>query len=320
MTRKECLGIGLTEEDHGMKIGYPCRNLTIGCSSGKTFRLKSYSEERIISTVQDNLRCLLDMCRFNAEHGILFLRITSDLIPFASHPVCRFDWRTFFADSLDEIGALIRSQGMRISMHPDQFTLINSIDPAIFARSNAELAYHAAVLEALGLDTRAKIQIHIGGVYGDRKASIDRFVERFGLLDQSIRQRLIIENDDRRYTLRDCLGVSERTGLPVLFDVLHHEVNGSGESLRQAVRLTKATWSDKDGIPMVDYSSQAKGRKPGVHTNSIDLAHFVAFLEDTRPFDFDVMLEIKDKERSAMKALDGASVDPRLQNEKIRAL
>lgn len=253
------------------------------------------------------------MLQFNAEHGILFLRITSDLIPFASHPICRFDWQTFFADSFHQIGVFIRSQDMRISMHPDQFTLINSVDPAIFERSKAELTYHVNVLEALGLDTTAKIQIHIGGVYGDRSAGIDRFVKRFGLLDQSVGRRLIIENDDRHYTLHDCLEVSKKTGLPVLFDVLHHEVNTGGETVRHAVELAKATWSDKDGLPMVDYSSQAAGRKPGVHTHSINLAHFVAFLENTRPFDFDVMLEIKDKETSAMKAIGAAATDDRLK-------
>lgn len=303
-----------TEEiDIAMKIGYPCKNLTVGCIGDKTFRLKSYSEERLISTVQNNLQCLLEMLRFNACHGILFFRITSDLIPFASHPICQFDWRTFFADMFNEIGHFIQTHGMRISMHPDQFTLINSIDPAIFERSRAELLYHAAVLDALGLGRSAKIQIHVGGVYGDRPASMARFVERFGMLEEPVKRRLVIENDDRNYTLGDCLGVSSRTGLPVLFDTLHHNVKTSGESFREAIESISGTWANEDGPPMVDYSSQAKGRKPGVHTDSIVLEDFSAFLAETASFDFDVMLEIKDKETSALKAIDAASNDPRLK-------
>lgn len=298
-----------------MKIGYPCKNLTVGCMGDRTFRLRSYSEERLISTVSNNLQCLLEMVRFNAQHGILFFRITSDLVPFASHPICLFDWRTFFAGLFGEIGTFIRTHGMRISMHPDQFTLINSVDPAIFERSRAELLYHAAVLDALGLDRSAKIQIHVGGVYGDRNASIERFVERFALLDESIRRRLVVENDDRNYTLRDCLEVSARAGLPVLFDTLHHSVKWSGETYRQAVELVSATWDENDGPPMVDYSSQAKGRKPGVHSTSIDIDDFVGFLDETSPFDFDVMLEIKDKETSAIRAMEAASGDWRFNRK-----
>jgi UV DNA damage endonuclease len=112
-----------------MKIGYPCINRTIGCSANRTFRLKSYSEERLIETVENNLDCLLNILKFNVEHNILFFRITSDLVPFASHPICQFPWQRFFRDKFRKIGDLIRTHGIRISMHPDQFTLINIITP-----------------------------------------------------------------------------------------------------------------------------------------------------------------------------------------------
>jgi len=72
-----------------MRIGYPCINLTIGCKSDRTFRLKSYAEGRLMQTVQDNLDCLLKILEFNVQHNLLFFRITSDLVPFASHPIRR---------------------------------------------------------------------------------------------------------------------------------------------------------------------------------------------------------------------------------------
>ena len=151
-----------------MKIGYPCLNLTIGCKASRTFRLKSFSEQRLIETVADNLDCLMHILRWNVERRILFFRITSDLVPFASHPVCRFDWLGHFRETFARIGAFIRSHNIRISMHPDPFTLINSRDEAIFERSCRELLYHAQVLDAMELDRTAKIQIHVGGVYGDK--------------------------------------------------------------------------------------------------------------------------------------------------------
>ena len=294
-----------------MKIGYPCKNLSVGCIGDKTFRLKSYSEERLVSTVQNNLQCLLEMLLFNAAHNVLFFRVTSDLVPFASHPVCRLDWGEIFKETFTEIGAFIRLHDMRISMHPDQFTLINSQDTAIFKRSVSELSYHAGVLDALGLDDTAKIQIHLGGVYGDRKASIDRFAERFETLDEALKKRLVVENDDTRFTLADCLEVSRRTGLPVVFDVLHHAILNSGETVPDALQCAAQTWGAEDGLPIVDYSLQKLGGRKGKHAEFLEANGFEAFLEQTRPIDFDLMLEIKDKEQSALRAVSIAATDPR---------
>jgi UV DNA damage endonuclease len=285
-----------------MKIGYPCLNRSIGCTPGHTFRLGSYSPERLVETVQRNLDCLERILGFNLANGLLFLRITSDLVPFASHPVCAFPWADEFAGRFAAIGGVMRRSGMRISMHPDQFTLINSPDPAIFRRSAAELAYHARVLDLLGLDRTAKIQIHTGGVYGDKTASRERFCARFVLLDEKIRRRLVVENDDRHYAVADCLAISRRTGIPVLFDSLHHQLNNNGEDPATALGLAAATWKQGDGPPMVDYSSQRRDERRGSHAESIDLKHFSRFIAATQAFDFDVMLEIKDKERSALRA------------------
>ncbi|MDH5623961.1 MAG: UV DNA damage repair endonuclease UvsE [Candidatus Bathyarchaeota archaeon] len=295
-----------------MRIGYPCINTTIGCKSSLTFRLKSYSEERLRKTVENNLWCLGKILRFNLTHHILFFRITSDLVPFASHPICKFDWQGYFKKEFKAIGDFIKSHGIRISMHPDQFTLINSLDNRVFENSVRELVYHAQVLDLMELDTNAKIQIHVGGVYGDKEKSMRTFVERFEKIDEIVKRRLVIENDDRRHSLRDCLKISAETGIPVLFDVFHHEINNFGETIRESFGLFAKTWKERDGLPMIDYSSQRKGEREGKHIETIDLVKFGNFLEETKPFDFDIMLEIKDKEKSALKAIKVASQDDRL--------
>ena len=169
-----------------MKIGYPCINRSIGCSSGRRFRLASYSDERLEETLRGNLRCLQEILRENLRGSILFFRIASDLVPFASHPVCTAPWQETFAGTFQDIGRFIREHGMRISMHPDQFVIINAKERGIVERSIAELSYHAAVLDAMHLDRTAKIQVHVGGVYGDREASMERFVSEYSRLDESI--------------------------------------------------------------------------------------------------------------------------------------
>jgi len=294
-----------------MKIGYPCINLSIDCKGNRTFRLKSYSEERLVETIDNNLNCLQEMLRFNVAHKILFFRITSDLVPFASHPVCQFDWQKYFQDKFEHAGDYIRTHNIRISMHPDQFTLINSPDEEVYERSLRELIYHSEVLDLMELCTSAKIQLHVGGVYGDKTTSIRRFVDRYNKLPDTVKRRLVIENDDRSYTVQDCLQVSGMSDIPVLLDSFHSEVNSSGESLQDAVSLTALTWGQNDGILMLDYSCQQKNARKGSHSGTVNTDHFRKFLERTASYDFDIMLEIKDKERSALKAVEIAKDDKR---------
>jgi UV DNA damage endonuclease len=294
-----------------MRIGYPCINKRIGCSPAKTFRLHSYSDSRLEETLLHNLQCLAEILAFNADQGILFFRITSDLVPFASHPVCTFPWQKRFADEFSQLGEFIQRKEMRISLHPDQFTLINSPDEKVFTRSVEELNYHCTVLDLLGLDAMAKIQLHVGGVYQDKEKSLDRFVHRYELLEEDIRSHLVIENDDRLYSASDCLRVHERTGIPVLLDTFHHSILNRGDTVEAILRRITATWSVSDGIPMVDYSSQQLGRRVGVHAETIDRDHFLRFLSATKPYDIDIMLEIKDKEKSAHQAVAWARSDPR---------
>lgn len=287
-----------------LRIGYPCINLSLDCRPSRTLRLANLTWERLRETVAGNLACLERILRWNVQQGFLFFRITSDLVPLASHPANRFPWEEEFAPDLARIGAFIRAAGMRISMHPGQYTLLNSPRPEVVAAARRDLVYHTRVLDLLGLDRTAKIQIHIGGAYGDKLAARARFIREVENLDPAIRARLVIENDEHLFNLDDCLAVSQETGLPVVLDVFHHEVYPDGRTLPEALAAAAATWKPEDGPPMVDYSSPLPGGRPGSHARTLDEAHFRRFLAESRPHDFDLMLEVKDKERSALRALE----------------
>ena len=288
-----------------MRIGYPCinRSLAPGGRSGCTFRLASYSPPRFRDTVAANLTGLSEILQYNAAHGFLFFRITSQLVPFASHPVCRLRWWQEFAAEFRALGRQVREQAMRISLHPDQFTLLNAVNPDIVARSVAELRYHCRVLDAMELGPAAKVQIHVGGVYGDKPAALARFAAAYATLPEPIRRRLVIENDERHYGLADCLELHQQTGVPVLFDFFHHALNNRGESVAAAIRAAAGTWAPADGCLMTDYSSQEPGQRRGTHAATLDAAAFRRTLRASNPCNFDIMLEIKDKELSAARAL-----------------
>jgi UV DNA damage endonuclease len=286
-----------------MKLGYPCINRQIGCTPSSTFRLKNYSTERMIETISANLVCLQKTLEFNVANGLYFFRISSDTVPFASHVICEFNWSDYFKTELQAIGHYIKSHDIRISMHPDQFVIINALNDKIVTQSINELLYHCTLLNTMQLDKSAKIQIHVGGAYGDKDAAIKRFIERYHVLPASIKERLVVENDDKIFNLQDCLIIHQQTDIPIIFDNLHHECNNQGEDLVVAFELAEKTWQVSDGNMMVDYSSQAPDAITGKHTESINLEHFAQYLRATLEFDFDIMLEIKNKEKSALQAL-----------------
>jgi len=294
-----------------MKIGYPCINRSIECKSGRTFRLKSYSGERLIETVDNNLSCLVKILRFNVENNLLFFRITSDLVPFASHPICKFNWQKYFKNKFQEIGEIIKENDIRISMHPDQFIVLNSKSLDVVERSIAELQYHAEILDLMRLDKTAKIQLHAGGAYGNKVESLGRFAKNFEKLNDKIKNRLVIENDDKIYSFNDCLFLYEKIHVPLLFDFFHHSVLNNNENIGNILEKQSKTWSKNDGIPLIDYSSQKLGFRPGSHAEAIDLKDFGRFLKDSESYDFDLMLEIKDKEKSAIKAVKIVEKDKR---------
>ena len=286
-----------------MRIGYPCVNESLDCSSSSTFRLASYSESRVEQAVAGNLACLQRILEFNVAHGLLFFRISSGIVPFGSHPVNTFPWQTRFTAEFRAIGDYIRAHDMRVSLHPDQFVVLNSPDAGIVARSVAELAYQGAMLDLMGLDSTAKLQIHVGGLYGDREAAMARFAATYQQLPAAVRPRVVIENDDRLFSLRDCLRLSAEVGVPVLFDTFHHECLNHGEPMAEALRLAAATWHPvRDGLPLLDYSSQQPDERKGKHATSLAEDLFRDLLPHLRGLDADIMLEIKDKEASALRA------------------
>lgn len=282
-----------------MKIGYPCINNSINCTPNRTFRLRSYSKELMIEKIGQNIDCLEKTLNYNIEHGLLFFRIGSGLIPFASHEICDFNWRKHFKKDFSRIGSMINKNKIRISMHPDQFVVLNSKKKDVVEKSIKEIDYHCNVLDTLNLDEKAKVQIHVGGLFNDREKSKKRFIEVYDSLSKKQKKRLVIENDDRLFSVKDCLDINRETNIPIIFDSFHHQCLNHKESFSEAFSLCAKTWKT---TPMVDYSSQYPNGRKGRHVYSIDMKKFSYFVKQIG--DADIMLEIKDKEKSALKAFN----------------
>lgn len=288
-----------------MSIGYACHALAVPGTQIKKCLLRNATRERLKALVFSNLNALDTMIDNSIAHGILLLRISSDIIPFASSPANTLPWEILFGEHLAAIGGKIRASGMRVSMHPGQYTVLNSPDAVTAGNAIAELEYHARFLDSLGVDAGHKIVLHIGGVYGDKGEAMNRFLANHARLRDEVRRRLVIENDDRSYNVSDVLAVSRQAGIPVVFDTLHHTANPPPFAMSEQawIRLCGETWKPEDGRQKIHYSQGNPARKPGAHSASIALAEFLAFHDALGPDKPDIMLEVKDKNISARKCV-----------------
>lgn len=292
-------------------LGYVAINLTLDDVKFRTCRLANATPDRLRELIASNLTVLQRIIAFNAAQDIHMYRITSEIIPFASHPINDLAWWDEFEPELSTIGALIRNSDMRVSMHPGQYVVLNSPRPDVVANALSDLTWHVRFLDALGVDTSCKVNIHMGGIYGDRDAAIERFIAMVNTLPGAITRRLTIENDDRSYTALDVLRASAGTGLPVVFDWLHHNANREPQTdTDDIIARCFDTWQAADGPPKTHYSTQADGKRPGAHADYIDAEDFVQFLNAAPDLPFDCMLEAKAKDLALFRlreSLTGSS-------------
>lgn len=285
-----------------MKIGYASLTTGIPNTDFKSLRLQNLTKENFNNILGHNLKSLSNIMDYNIKNNIKHFRISSDIVPFGSHKEMNFNWQKEFKPILDAIGKKVDKGDMRISMHPGQYTVLNSKDKKIVGRAIEDLRYHTDFLNSLNRDTSNKIILHIGGVYGDKESAMRRFCENYRTLDDDIKSRLIIENDDTSYTFSEVMKIGLGENIPVVYDNLHNNINNDNKNThRENIILASKTWESLDGIPKIHYSQQDKGKRVGSHSETIDLEDFKEFHGDIKDLDIDIMLEVKDKNLSTIK-------------------
>lgn len=288
-------------------IGYACIALGVPESNMKSTPLKNATDERLCSIIEHNLNALETLIDYNIRQNIKFFRISSDVIPFGSSKALDLPWDDLYRTQLQRIGCKIRKAGIRVSMHPGQYTVLNSPDPDVASRAVLDLTYHARVLDALETNAEHKIILHIGGIYGDKTEALKRFAERYRDLPHHIKKRIVIENDDRLFNIEDVLNLSQSARIPVVYDNLHNAINPSNVAVKDVewITLASATWQKDDGRQKIHYSQQDPQKRPGAHSPTIAIEPFLSFFQDLP--DVDIMLEVKDKNLSALKCINCVS-------------
>jgi UV DNA damage endonuclease len=247
------------------------------------------------------------------ENDIRMYRMATALAPYASHPeMPQFHNQVEeCADELAATGERVRACDIRLSSHPGQYTVLNSEDMRVRRAAAAELEVQAALFDAMSLGEEAVVVLHVGGAAGGKAAACDRFLAGLELLGDAARARLVVENDDRSFGTADVLALAHRTGLRMVWDVLHHHCNDpDGMSDREALAGALATWPERL-TPKIHYSSPRLDMRDGklpqlrAHADLVDPIGFERFLRDVAgERDFDVMLEAKAKDLALLRLRD----------------
>lgn len=304
-----------------MRLGFACAVMGLDVRAHDT---RKWQNNPHLCVSLGNVSQIL---RYAHGLGIRMYRLSSNIAPYytdLNRPQFGNQLQEARAD-LEHVGALARELDIRLSMHPGQYTVLNSPTLITYEAAIRELRYASDVLDIMGMPPGNKVIIHLGGAYGDKAPALERWMERYPLLPHNMRERLVIENDDTIFNVADALFVSERVGVPIIFDNLHHRVNPSplpdgqgnmGET--EALRRCLQTWPAGQ-LPKTHYSDQRTGEVQvrvkgkgtrmqaaavGSHADYIDPAEFVAYIERAGDLHFDVMFEAKAKELAAVRVMD----------------
>jgi len=271
--------------------------------------------ERGLKYVQDlglaNARDIPKMLRWNHKYGIKFMRLSSEMFPFASHHEYGYKLAPFASEALAEAGKVAAELGHRLTTHPGQFTQIGSPRKEVVTAAFRDLEYHDELLSLLKLpeqmDRDAVMILHLGGVYGDKGETLKRFKENYKLLPQGVKNRMVLENDDVSWSVHDLLPVCEELNIPMVLDFHHHNIVFDAEHLREGSHdildifdRIRATWTRKGITQKMHYSEQTAGavtpRERRKHSARVK----------TLPpcgTHMDLMIEAKDKEQAVFELM-----------------
>jgi len=287
-----------------MNLGYACINMSLGkkVTTNRTMIKRTFLEkglDYVSDCVIQNVADLERIIEWNEQNGIKMYRMSSDMMPWATEYQFEQlkDWNEI-AIILKRCGEKATKYGQRLSFHPGPFNVLVSPKEAVVQNTINDLEVHGRLMDALGLSKTPynKINIHCNGVYGDKQSAMDRFIDNFKLLSNSVKSRLTIENDDKAsmYSVKDLMYIHNAIKIPIVFDYHHHTFNTGNLSEEAALALACSTWP-KGIRPVTHYSESKIGSKPQAHSD------YIESIPETYGNKVDIMVEAKQKDLSILK-------------------
>ena len=294
-----------------MKIGYACINSTLqtagGITTNRGMRQKTYNEKGLdyVSELSlQNCRDLVTIVKWNEEMGIKLFRMSSDLFPWMTlYEFTDLPDYNKIANLLKGVGTLASKYNHRLTFHPSHFNALGSPNPVVIEKTIKELNKHSQIMDLIGLSISPynKINIHVGGAYGDKETTLKRWVKNYNKLDWNTRKRLTIENDDKAnmYSVKELYeGIYKKCNVPIVFDYYHHKFCTGGLTEQEALELATSTWH---GITPCTHYSESR-RKEHLDESIRAQAHsdLINGPIETYGNDIDVVVEAKHKELAVL--------------------
>lgn len=258
---------------------------------------KNYNASKLLEITKDNLEALNEIIKYNIKNNFHFYRLTSKLVPLATHNKVSFDYIAPLKDEYKKISKLINDNNIRVDSHPDQYAVLNSMDSKIVKNTVEILEYHYKIMDALGIKDKIII-IHVGSSACGKKASITRFINNFNKLSDYIKKCIAVENDDKIYNIKDVLELCHKIKVPMVLDYHHFICNNEGENLKDYLNDIIESWNGR--LAKMHFSSpksklKKEFRSHNDYINSDDFINFINLIK-TQDKDIDIMLEAKAKD------------------------
>jgi UV DNA damage endonuclease len=294
-----------------IRFGYVSHAISLwDASPAKTVtftRFKQLNEqeriEKLLHVTKQNLTHTLRMLYYNLGHEIELYRLSSSIVPLATHPEVRWDFRSPFREEWREIGDLVKKKRLRVSFHPNQFTLFTSQQSRITENAVVDMEYHYRMFEAMGIEDAGLINIHIGGAYGDKQRALPRFHQNLQTLPAPIKKVMTLENDDKTYNAEETLAACVKETIPFVFDYHHHMANLCEKPLEDLLPGIFRTWDHVQHKPKIHLSSPKSAKEFRSHADFVDPEFIMPFLKLVKEVgqDVDFMIEAKAKDQAALK-------------------
>jgi UV DNA damage endonuclease len=298
-----------------IKLGLCCINLELStqkkpitCNRSlirRTFTVDK-AKEKAIANVKD----IIPLIEWNVKNNIHHLRLSSDMFPHFTDEETEEYTMDFCKEYLQQAGDYAKSVNHRLTMHPGQFNQVGAKSQKVFEKTIRDLSMHADILDNMGLSDDAILCVHGGGTYGDKEATIRRWVDQFDDLPRKIKKRLAIENCEKCYSLRDCLDIAEQTKIPVIYDNHHYNCycqlhqDELHEDIDELIPEVIDSWKKSNRIPVFHLSEQSPSKKIGAHSDYIDIIpQHMLNIPDLYDTDLHIEVEAKMKEKAILKLM-----------------
>ena len=305
----------MSSENKPVQLGLCCLNTVLRSQKPSVFcsrkmiirKIKEKGINALKQKVLQNVADLYEMIKWNEQNGIKVLRISSELFPHITNPLVEPYSMDYVDKILKEIGKYARSLNHRLTFHPGQYNVVGTPNEKTFQKTCCDLSYHAEVLDRMEMGVNSVMVVHGGGMYGDKEKTIERWCENFKRLPQSVQNRLVLENCEKCFHIEDCLRVSDKINIPVVFDTHHYECyckmhpDESFEPAAHYIPHILETWTRRGIKPKFHVSEQGAGRC-GHHSDFIEvIPDYLLEIPEKYGIEIDIMIEAKKKEQAIFK-------------------